>query len=81
MLSPVLTKLTSPENAGGVKTGSGRFIDLVTVDTDQQGELASRYGVRAVRSPWTHAEKEFTYYFFSLFLGQRVAYRVCFQRW
>ena len=80
MLSPVLTKLTSPENAGGVKTGSGRFIDLVTVDTDQQGELALQYGVRAVRSPWTHADR-LTSYFFSLLLGQRVAYRVCFQRW
>ncbi|KAH8995482.1 thioredoxin-like protein [Lactarius akahatsu] len=44
-LSPVLEKL-----AGDVetKTGSGRPIDLVTVDTDVHGSLAQKYQVRAL---------------------------------
>ncbi|KAF8263033.1 thioredoxin-like protein [Lactarius quietus] len=45
MLSPILERL-----AGDVemKTGSGRPIDLVTVDTDVHGALAQQYQVRAL---------------------------------
>jgi len=39
-LSPILEKLAD------TKTGSGRPIDLVTVDTDEHGVLAQRYNVR-----------------------------------
>lgn len=46
MLSPILMKVTAPENAQMVKTASGRALDLVTVDTDAQGELAMDYEVR-----------------------------------
>ena len=46
MLSPILEKLTASENAQNVKTGSGRALDLVTVNTDDQGSLAMTYGVR-----------------------------------
>ncbi|KAH9956620.1 thioredoxin-like protein [Russula dissimulans] len=45
VLSPVLEKLTG--NAE-IKTGSGRSIDLVTMDTDEHGALAQRYGVSAL---------------------------------
>lgn len=45
MISPLLEKLTSDET---VKTGSGRSLDLVTVDTDSEFDLALRYQVRAL---------------------------------
>jgi thioredoxin 1 len=44
-LSPILEKLTHDAD---LKTGSGLQIDLVTVDTDEQGALAQRYNVRAL---------------------------------
>ncbi|KAI0290546.1 thioredoxin-like protein [Multifurca ochricompacta] len=44
-LSPILEKLA--EDAG-VKTGSGRPIDLVTVNTDEQSSLAQQYAIRAL---------------------------------
>jgi len=43
MLSPILQKLASDAN---IKTGSGRPIDLITVDSDEHGALAQKYGVR-----------------------------------
>ena len=45
VLSPILEKLAEDSN---LKTGSGRPIDLVTVDTDEHGVLAQRYNVRVV---------------------------------
>ncbi|KAG2116610.1 thioredoxin-like protein [Suillus discolor] len=45
MISPLLEKLTSDET---VKTGSGRSLDLVTVDTDSEFDLATKYKVRAL---------------------------------
>nr|AIT83213.1 thioredoxin-like protein [Inonotus obliquus] len=48
MLSPILAKLTATENTESVKTGSGRSLDLVTIDTEEQGELAMKYEVRAL---------------------------------
>ncbi|KAI0797554.1 thioredoxin-like protein [Abortiporus biennis] len=45
MLSPVLEKLTTDES---IKSGSGKALDLVTVDTDVEGELAGKYGVTAL---------------------------------
>jgi thioredoxin 1 len=42
MLSPVLEKLTSGDDA---TSGSGLPLDLVTVDTDAQTELAMEYKV------------------------------------
>ncbi|GJF00573.1 thioredoxin-like protein [Phanerochaete sordida] len=45
MLSPILEKLTdSPE----VKSGSGKALDLVTVDTDQHPTLAQEYAVSSL---------------------------------
>lgn len=46
-LSPILEKLTHDAD---LKTGSGLQIDLVTVDTDEQGALAQRYNVCATFS-------------------------------
>jgi thioredoxin 1 len=48
VLSPVLEKV-----AGDIetKTGSGRPIDLVTVDTDVHGALAQKHQVRGSRIP------------------------------
>lgn len=43
MLSPVLEKLTGSSEA--CQTGSGRGVDLVTVDTDAHGPLAEKYRV------------------------------------
>jgi hypothetical protein len=43
MISPLLEKVTSDET---VKTGSGRSLDLVTVDTDAEYDLAAKYQVR-----------------------------------
>jgi thioredoxin 1 len=45
VLSPILEKLAKDAD---VKTGSGRPIDLVTVDTDEHGALAQRYNVRVL---------------------------------
>lgn len=42
MISPILEKLS--EDAS-IKTGSGRSLDLVTVDTDKELELAQKYQV------------------------------------
>ena len=43
MLSPILMKLAAPE--ANEKSGSGAGVDLVTVDTDEQGDLAMQYEV------------------------------------
>ncbi len=40
MLSPVLEKVTKED-----KSGSGKALDLVTVDTDVEMELAKQYQV------------------------------------
>ncbi|KAH9980877.1 thioredoxin-like protein [Lactifluus volemus] len=45
MLSPILEKLAADVDT---KTGSGRPIDLITIDTDQHGALAQKYQVRAL---------------------------------
>jgi thioredoxin 1 len=45
MLSPVLEKLTSGDDA---TSGSGLPLDLVTVDTDAQTELAMEYKIRSL---------------------------------
>lgn len=42
MLSPILEKLTTDSS---VKSGSGLPLDLVTIDTDAQMELAQKYQV------------------------------------
>ncbi|CCM04404.1 uncharacterized protein FIBRA_06581 [Fibroporia radiculosa] len=45
MLSPILEKLTDdPE----VKSGSGLSLDLVTIDTDTEVELAQEYNVSSL---------------------------------
>lgn len=44
-ISPLLEKLTSDDT---VKTGSGRSLDLVTVDTDKQFVLALKYMIRSL---------------------------------
>jgi Thioredoxin len=43
VLSPILEKLAGDANT---KTGSGRPIDLITVDADEHGALAQKYSVR-----------------------------------
>lgn len=43
ILSPILTKLAAVE--ANEKTGSGAGVDLVTVNTDEQGDLAMQYEV------------------------------------
>ncbi|KAI0929064.1 hypothetical protein AcW1_006113 [Taiwanofungus camphoratus] len=45
MLSPILEKLTADPS---VKSGSGRPVDLVTVDTDTETELAMKYKIRSL---------------------------------
>lgn len=45
MLSPILEKLTEPGNT--TLSGSGLPVDLVTVDTDAEQELAVKFGVSA----------------------------------
>ncbi|KAG8217600.1 putative thioredoxin [Butyriboletus roseoflavus] len=45
MISPILEKLSEDPN---IKTGSGRSLDLVTVDTDKEFELAQKYRVRSL---------------------------------
>lgn len=46
MLSPILERLTDDPD---VKAGSGKALDLVTVDTDRHGGLAQEYAVRLSR--------------------------------
>ena len=48
MLSPVLERLAGDSET---KTGSGRPIDLITVDTDVHGALAEKHQVRGSRIP------------------------------
>ncbi|KAF9651520.1 thioredoxin-like protein [Thelephora ganbajun] len=45
VLGPILEKVTKD---GVLTSSSGKPFDLVTVDTDNQGELAMKYGVRAL---------------------------------
>ena len=48
MLSPILEKLTAPSDAAQstqTQTGSGLPLDLVTINTDEQPELAMEYNV------------------------------------
>ncbi|KAI9509610.1 thioredoxin-like protein [Russula earlei] len=45
VLSPILEKIADDAE---IKTGSGRPIDLVTVDTDEHAALAQNFGVRAL---------------------------------
>jgi len=45
VLGPILEKVTKD---GVLTSGSGKSFDLVTIDTDDQGELAMKYGVRAL---------------------------------
>jgi thioredoxin 1 len=45
MISPILEKLTDDST---IKTGSGRSLDLVTVDTEKEFELAQKYQVRSL---------------------------------
>jgi len=47
MLSPILEKLTAG-SPSTTRTGSGRTVDLVTVDTDTEIELAQKYKVRSL---------------------------------
>lgn len=44
-LGPILKRVTAD---GVLTSGSGKSFDLVTIDTDDQGELAMKYGVRAL---------------------------------
>ena len=59
MLSPILAKLVDSKT--GVKAGSGKDLDLVTVDTDVEVELAKEFQVLWPSSP----SKTSTYYFHS----------------
>ncbi|TCD63550.1 hypothetical protein EIP91_005296 [Steccherinum ochraceum] len=45
MLSPVLEKLTADSS---IKTGSGKPLDLVTVDTDAEVALAQQFNIRSL---------------------------------
>ncbi|OBZ75763.1 Thioredoxin Y, chloroplastic [Grifola frondosa] len=45
MLSPILEKLTTDTS---VKSGTGRSLDLVTVDTEVEIELARKYQIRSL---------------------------------
>lgn len=45
MISPVLKRLSDDPN---VKSGSGKAIDLVTVDTDKHPDLAQEYSVSSL---------------------------------
>jgi thioredoxin-like negative regulator of GroEL len=45
MLTPILEKVT---NDPLLRTGSGKALDLVTVDTDEEFALAQEYKVRAM---------------------------------
>lgn len=54
MLSPILEKLTADE---AVKTGSGKSIDLVTVDTDAEVELAQEFQVSTNVDLWSRGKQ------------------------
>jgi len=45
VLGPILEKVTKD---GALTSGSGKPFDLVTIDTDQQVELAMKYEIRAL---------------------------------
>jgi len=45
VLGPILEKVTGD---GVLTSGSGKPFDLVTIDTDEQNDLAMKYGVRAL---------------------------------
>ncbi|KAN0077199.1 Thioredoxin-like fold [Tylopilus felleus] len=45
MISPILEKLTEDSS---IKTASERSLDLVTVDTDKEFELAQKYQIRSL---------------------------------
>ncbi|KAH7889575.1 thioredoxin-like protein [Phlebopus sp. FC_14] len=45
MISPILEKLTADAT---VRTGSGRSLHLVTVDTDKEIELGHKYQIRSL---------------------------------
>jgi len=45
MLSPILEELTKDDS---VQSGSGRSLDLVTVDSDVQVQLAMKYKIRSL---------------------------------
>ncbi|KAI0341635.1 hypothetical protein BDW22DRAFT_1429761 [Trametopsis cervina] len=45
MLSPLLEKITSEAD---LETGSGKAVDLVTVDIDAHQELAQQFQVRSI---------------------------------
>ncbi|KZT09720.1 thioredoxin-like protein [Laetiporus sulphureus 93-53] len=45
MLSPILEKITTDPDT---RTGSGKSIDLVTVDTEIEGDLAQQYKVTSL---------------------------------
>lgn len=45
VIGPVLGRVTKD---GVLSSASGKPFDLVTIDTDKQGELAMKYGVRAL---------------------------------
>ncbi|EGN95536.1 hypothetical protein SERLA73DRAFT_60621 [Serpula lacrymans var. lacrymans S7.3] len=45
MISPILERLASDAK---VKTGSGKSLDLVTVNTDEEFDLVERYRIRSL---------------------------------
>ncbi|KAI6022754.1 thioredoxin-like protein, partial [Pisolithus marmoratus] len=45
MISPILKKLTGDPSS---KTGSGRSVDLITIDTEKQTELAQQYRIMSL---------------------------------
>lgn len=45
MISPVLQRLTVDPS---LKTGSGRSVDLVTIDIEKQKELAQQYRITSL---------------------------------
>ena len=54
VLSPVLERLAGDLET---KTGSGRPIDLVTVDTEVHGALAQKYQVRGSLFPRSYVDE------------------------
>ncbi|KIJ10491.1 hypothetical protein PAXINDRAFT_16495 [Paxillus involutus ATCC 200175] len=45
LISPILEKLSGNST---IKAGSGRSLDLVTIDTDKEFELAQKYHIRSL---------------------------------
>lgn len=72
MLSPILTKIAGED---ATRTGSGQHIDLVTIDTDEHGELAQKYGVRNVLKSFRCV------CLLVICIGSGVTDGGCFQRW